>query len=696
MRIGLILKILDEDYQISLYKGIKQCAQRLGIQIICFQEEYATLSSNEFIGRFPDKDYFALDGIILLTSVVVDNCELTKKEDITNIWGNIPVVSVGQNIEGIPSLLVQSDDSMIQLIEHLLNQHKYRKFVYIGGYANHQDAIIRENIFKTMMENNQKKYADLTYTVRRAFFDEHSAFEAMEEYIQELKDDSPDVIVCGNDNMAIGVYKFLQLHKDDPRLKNVAVTGFDDIPQGQFVIPPLTTVHQPLDKIGEEATNLIYNLVLKKEIPAIEPIQSTIVYRQSCGCKKKTSSVPELHDYFEKMQSNYVLSEHLLQLVSHVGRDLNSNVEFDEMAALMDFYMLQLGVKNFCILKFSSRLTLSEGGVILDEKPLYVHPIYVRKNNVSLDVFSKDSSLQIGDFYKRYVSIANSTGTSSSLVFKFLYAGSDLIGCVLYDADAEVLPYIISIATNIALTMNRIDAAEERKQHAKYLEQEVFERTKELIEANNRRMEVEAEVLKISEIERQRFSNDLHDDICQRLAGISMLCRSYSKMNKSVEKDQMVELAELMNDTLQRTRQYAHNSYPVELETLGLNDSLNNLCNSFELQSGIKCIYDWTVPEEIELDKLKKLNIFRIIQEALHNVMKHSKATEVEVNVFMEKNVLVVRIIDNGIGIFNAEGENSGIGLNSMQYRANQIDAKFSLKKRDSGGTCVEIRSICR
>ena len=103
-------------------------------------------------------------------------------------------------------------------------------------------------------------------------------------------------------------------------------------------------------------------------------------------------------------------------------------------------------------------------------------------------------------------------------------------------------------------------------------------------------MEVEGEVLRISEIERQRFSTDLHDDICQRLAGISMLCRSYSKNEEGAKKEEMEELAQLISQTLQTTRQYAHNSYPVELESLGLNRSINNLCNSFENTTGIKCL----------------------------------------------------------------------------------------------------------
>ena len=171
--------------------------------------------------------------------------------------------------------------------------------------------------------------------------------------------------------------------------------------------------------------------------------------------------------------------------------------------------------------------------------------------------------------------------------------------------------------------------AEEKRKHSEFLEREVNERTKELVEANNKRMEVEAEILKISELERQRFSNDLHDDICQRLAGISMLCRSYSNQDTPVEKSQMLELAQLIGETLATTRQYAHNSYPVELESLGMNHSLSNLCNTFAAQSGIHCGYEWGMPKGVHFDKIQKLNIFRIIQEALHNVLKHSKAKNV-------------------------------------------------------------------
>ena len=111
MRIGLLLNILDEEYQTSIYKGIKERVSELGIDLICLQQENSGFAKDSFTASFPKKNFFNLDGIILLTSVVEDNNKITKAEDIRKIWGNLPVVSIGQKIEGIPSLLVNTEKS---------------------------------------------------------------------------------------------------------------------------------------------------------------------------------------------------------------------------------------------------------------------------------------------------------------------------------------------------------------------------------------------------------------------------------------------------------------------------------------------------------------------------------------------------------------------------------------------------------
>ena len=685
MRIGVVLNILDEEYQISVYKGIEQKAQDLGIELICFQQENAKITEDEPVSRFSNKEYFDLDGIILVTSVITGNADFTTKEDVERIWGDLPVVSVGQKIEGIPSVLIETEDSMKQLVEHLILTHQYRKFLFISGAEDHPDAEEREQIFIKTMEAYKPWFSDLEYVLKRGYFTEVAAIRAMSEYMEEAEK-TPDVVVCANDNMAIGVYKYFKINS---KIKECAVTGFDDIPQARFEIPSLTTVHQPLNEIGEKALELMKDLLEGKNVSQEVFIESRVVYRKSCGCKGSKDDFASDEEQFRAMQANYVQSETLLRMVSHIGQDLNYGETLGALKYVVRQNLDQLDLNNFCILRFSTGTSKASH---LRNMP--VDPLFVRRSANECYEFDREMKMPLGQFYRRFYDIDPST--KPCMIMKFLFAGNELIGCVFYEADESVLPYLSSIAINIAHGLNRMTIAEERRKRSEFLEREVNERTKELVEANNRRMEVEAEVLKISELERQRFSNDLHDDICQRLAGISMLCRSYSNQDKPVDKSQMLELAQLIGETLQTTRQYAHNSYPVELESLGMKHSLSNLCNSFESQSGIHCEYEWEMPEGVHFDKIQKLNIFRIIQEALHNVLKHSKAKNVLVSVKPETRKTVIQIIDDGVGFIHEDNPDTkaggkGLGLNSMQYRANQIGASFVIKSNKPCGTCVQL-----
>lgn len=687
MRIGLVLNILDEEYQISVYSGILKKAAQLGIEIVCFQQENTNFSSDDLISHFPQKEYFDVDGIILLTSVIIDNYQINRKEDVQKLWGNIPVLSVGQKVDGVTSLLIETDSSMKQLVEHLIINHKYRNFLFLGGPHTHHDAIIRENIFTQTMEAYKPWFADLKYQIKNGDFTELAAIDAMEQYMAENNCESPDVVVCANDNMAIGIYKFFRMNRNNPKIKECAVTGFDDIPQAKYEIPSLTTVHQPLNEIGEKSIELIKAIIEQQDVNEEYYIESKLMFRKSCGCTETETTYNFTEDYYKQMQVNYIQSETLLRMVSHIGQEMNYADSIGALNNVIAQNMAQLELRNFCILRFST-----EGEKMFERKSksIFVDPLYVRRNGNENKDFYNEKKIPLGAFYTQFLNLDDSKPVS--MIFKYLTAGNEIIGCVLYDAQYQILPYLSSIAINIAQGLIRINAMDERKKHSEYLEKEVSIRTKELVEANNKRMEVEAEVLKISEIERQRFSNDLHDDICQRLAGISMLCRSYSNQDNPVEKEQMVELAQLIGETLQCTRQYAHNSYPVELESLGMNHSLSNLCNSFMTQSGINCTYNWNVDEGIELDKLQKLNIFRIIQEALHNVMKHSRATQVSVSVKSKASKVYVDISDNGVG-FNSNGKSKkeGLGLNSMQYRANQINASFKIAKNKPAGTTIKV-----
>lgn len=673
MRIGLVLNVLDEEYQISIYRGIKTQALKKGVELVCFQQENSNSSDDSLVCNYEKNGYFNLDGVILLTSVLIDSNNLSKKEDVEKIWGKIPIVSIGQKIEGIPSFLIQTDDSMKQLVEHLILKHNYRKFLFISGSQNHHDAIMREHIFKKTMEAYKPWFSDLSYKIKHGMFNEQAAVQVMEDYYKENPDTKLDVIVCANDNMALGVYKFFKIHQSNPNIKECAVTGFDDIPQAKFEIPSLTTVKQPLQEIGTVAFNSLLEMIDGKSFSDEVFIESEFIVRDSCGCNSLRENKNWKEDFIFQLQSKYVQTEHFLRLVSHISMDLNYPETLIGIKYQLNISIEQLDVTDFCVLLGKEKLK----------------PIFIRIDNKYIPDFNNNKECTIGEFYDDF--LYKKKGKGSSLILKNLYSGNQILGVVFYDGNHAVLPHLCNVAVNVAHALLRIENAEEKKRREEYLTNEVSKRTKELVEANNRRMEVEAEVLRISEMERMRFSTDLHDDICQRLAGISMLCRSYANSKTPLKKESISELASLIGDTLQRTRLYAHNSYPVELESLGLKNSIANLCNSFEQQQNIKCNYFWKVNENTEFDNIQKLNIFRIIQESLHNIGKHSKAKNANVSIIQNENLIEIKICDDGVGISQEKSLKKGLGLNSMVYRADQMNADFKIEKNIPNGTCVRI-----
>jgi signal transduction histidine kinase len=206
------------------------------------------------------------------------------------------------------------------------------------------------------------------------------------------------------------------------------------------------------------------------------------------------------------------------------------------------------------------------------------------------------------------------------------------------------------------------------------------ETCEKLKEETRRRTEAESEVL--------RISIDLHDDICQRLAGISMLCKSL--IQSANPQPSLPELSQLIDESLALLRRYARNSFPAELEG-GLEHALGDLCRAVTEQSGLTCIFSWTappLPDPAQFSPAQEINLFRIAQEAIQNAVKHSGATQIKVEVRIEDGVFTLKVSDNGSGKAHP---NEGLGLRSMRHRAEQLGAGFRFESSEKGGTRVEV-----
>jgi Signal transduction histidine kinase len=226
----------------------------------------------------------------------------------------------------------------------------------------------------------------------------------------------------------------------------------------------------------------------------------------------------------------------------------------------------------------------------------------------------------------------------------------------------------------------------ERKQVEAALRRANLALQKEILE----RKKVEKEVLEISEKEQRRFGAELHDNLCQKLVGISMLMRGLTRTRPSNLQPLTAEIekiAKLLNQSIQDARIMAHGFYPVDLEANALMISLRELAQRIETNYKLSCKFH--CPQAILLrDNNVATHLFRIAQEAINNALKHGNAHSVQVTLAKRAGRIVLTVRDDGQGFARKDKKPKGIGMQIMKYRARMIDADLQF---GSNGRGVEL-----
>jgi signal transduction histidine kinase len=205
-----------------------------------------------------------------------------------------------------------------------------------------------------------------------------------------------------------------------------------------------------------------------------------------------------------------------------------------------------------------------------------------------------------------------------------------------------------------------------------------------------RRSELAQQLIAMQESTFSSISRDLHDDFGQILTAIgSMLQRTGRRAAdpESVRTD-LHEVQEIVQSTLDKVRTLSHALHPVILDEIGFEGALDQYLPGFQKQTGIEVRYEKSGAAR-ELDRGVTIHLYRVMQEALNNIARHSQSKRADVRLRYLPDTVVLEVEDQGVGFGNSPVH--GLGLVSMRERADLVNGRLELENCSSGGARVRL-----
>jgi signal transduction histidine kinase len=229
------------------------------------------------------------------------------------------------------------------------------------------------------------------------------------------------------------------------------------------------------------------------------------------------------------------------------------------------------------------------------------------------------------------------------------------------------------------------------------LEQKVQERTRELLNASEELRELSARILQAQDEDRRRIARELHDGAGQLLAALGMEASNLASEGDRLSSRAAASLKNIESLIAQMNtdiRTMSHLLYPPLLDAVGLQSALKDYVSGFAERSGIPVSLD--LPEAIErLDRDYEVSLFRIVQECLTNIHRHSGSKTASIRILRNDGALVLEVRDEGRGmpaerLSEIQSRGSGVGIRGMRERTLQLSGTMSIES-DGSGTRIRV-----
>jgi len=220
------------------------------------------------------------------------------------------------------------------------------------------------------------------------------------------------------------------------------------------------------------------------------------------------------------------------------------------------------------------------------------------------------------------------------------------------------------------------------------------EAEKEILKMNAQLRELTSHLQNIREEERKRIAREIHDELGQQLTGIKMdlaMIRQNTVKPHAISEESISEVMNMVDDAIKTVRKISSELRPSVIDDLGLIAAMNWQCHEFEKRYNIPCSFTSTM-NEFPFEKDLVTGIFRIYQESLTNIARHSKASEISATLTVEEKSIMLSIRDNGVGFNPNNMEKKTLGIIGMKERAIMLGGALNIDSEVGKGTKIIVR----
>ncbi len=232
-----------------------------------------------------------------------------------------------------------------------------------------------------------------------------------------------------------------------------------------------------------------------------------------------------------------------------------------------------------------------------------------------------------------------------------------------------------------------------------YLTGDLLEVSNQLEDMQQRQL-LGLKIIKAQEEERQRVAREIHDGPAQLMSNVVIkaeICERMIDVDLDKAREELRSLKKIVRESLQDVRKIIYNLRPMSLDDLGLIPTLQRYVLTFQEETGISISFQ-TKGVNADIKPVISLTAFRIMQEALNNVVKHAKAANILINMEFLSNELRLYVYDDGIGFdteklkVRSDDISSGYGLFSMKERVQLLNGDVNINSEPGKGTRLNIR----